>query len=119
MNAYISGPMMGLPDFNFPAFFDLAEHICCLEWEPINPAAQVDFGSREDAHRHNVKLLIDANIVVMLPRWELDRFAIAEKSIAELMNIPVAYAYEFSGEYSIYFSPICVDVVNAVQEVAA
>jgi hypothetical protein len=34
---YVSGPMTGLPDSNFPAFNSAAEALRSLGWEVVNP----------------------------------------------------------------------------------
>jgi len=59
---YISGPMTGLPDHNFPAFYEAAEHLKRLGWNPVNPAE--NFGGRQDLSRElylrtDVRLLSD------------------------------------------------------------
>ena len=41
--------MTGLPDHNFPAFFEAAEHLKSLGWHPVNPAE--NFGGRRDLDR--------------------------------------------------------------------
>lgn len=38
MKVYISGPMTGLPEFNYPAFFAAAEALEARGYETINPA---------------------------------------------------------------------------------
>ena len=38
MKIYIAGPMSGLPDFNYPAFFKAADLLTAAGYEPINPA---------------------------------------------------------------------------------
>lgn len=114
MKVYISGPMTGLPQFNYPAFFDMAEHICAIGYEPLNQAAQPEQPSWEAYMRHDIKLLMDADMVVMLPGWEQSKGAKIEKQIAEQLNIPVAYSHRFDGgQYTLHIAPIGVNQAAA------
>ena len=38
MKLYIAGPMSGLPDFNYPAFFKAADLLGAASYDTINPA---------------------------------------------------------------------------------
>jgi len=35
---YIAGPMSGLPEFNYPAFFAAAEQLTAAGYDVLNPA---------------------------------------------------------------------------------
>ena len=61
---YISGPMSGLPDYNYPEFFDLAEYLCRIGFEPINPATIPEQPTWERYMREATKLLMGADMVV-------------------------------------------------------
>jgi hypothetical protein len=37
---YIAGPMSGIPEFNFPAFFAAEERLKADGWRAVNPAAK-------------------------------------------------------------------------------
>jgi|SRR5579875_4104730 len=91
MKVYISGPMSGLPDYNYPAFFRAAEVIHELGDEPINPAEGVP-----DLHqpwvwymRRALRMLLDADAVAMLPGWEASKGARLEYVIAQQLGMPV------------------------------
>ncbi|WP_304458991.1 DUF4406 domain-containing protein [Alicyclobacillus sendaiensis] len=91
MKVYIAGPMTGLPDYNYPAFFRAAEAIRALGDEPLNPAEGVT-----DLHqpwawymRRALRLLLDADAVAMLPGWQSSRGARLEYVIAQQLGMPV------------------------------
>ena len=106
MKVYISGPMTGIENDNYPAFFDMAEHLCVLGFEPINPAAQVQRITWDQYMRQDIKLLMDADMMVMLPGWELSKGAIIEKNVAESINIPIAYARLIGNDYLLHCAPV-------------
>lgn len=110
---YIAGPMTGYPQFNHPAFIDMAERLRAQGIEVISPAelddpkiraismASVD-GSIATIESHgmtwgdflarDVKLLADDGIgaVVVLPGWEKSRGARLETFVANaLCGLPI------------------------------
>ena len=91
---YISGPMTGLPDHNFPAFFEAAEHLKRLGWNPVNPAE--NFGGRRDLDREiylrtDVRLLSDCDAIAMLEGWQQSRGARLEYLIAQELGLDRVY----------------------------
>lgn len=86
---YISGPMAGLPDLNYPAFHDVANHLKQQGYEPLNPA---DIGVREgwewsDYMRYAIRMLTEADRIYMLEGWWNSKGARAEKQLAEQLGI--------------------------------
>lgn len=83
MIIYISGPMSGLPEFNFPAFTEAAKklrelgHIVISPHEIEQPALTWEACMRQD-----IKQLMDADMVVVLPGWEKSKGANIEVDIA-------------------------------------
>ena len=47
MKVYIAGPMSGIPEWNFPAFYQVEEALLALGLETVNPAALDDAGHFE------------------------------------------------------------------------
>jgi hypothetical protein len=89
---YISGPMTGRPDFNYPAFHKAEEYIKSLGYIPLNPAR--NFGGRTDLPREvylrkDVEMLLQANEVWVLPGWQEGEGSKLEVAIAQALNIPV------------------------------
>ncbi len=88
---YVSGPMTGHADFNFPAFHAAAARLREAGYEPINPAE--NFGGRTDLPREtylraDVILLAQCEAIAMLPGWEESRGAKLEYLLARELNMP-------------------------------
>ena len=90
IRVYISGPMSGLADSNYPAFFVAAERARELGYEPLNPAENAPEGGTHDQYmRRGIRMLMDADEVWMLPNWSLSRGAFLEIHIAKNIHTPV------------------------------
>lgn len=108
MKLYIAGPMRGIPEFNFPAFFAAEETLRGWGYEIINPARRdVDNGFKyqgltgdEDltALGFNLRSALGWDLaqiagecdgVVTLDGWHRSRGAKAEVSTAVALDLPV------------------------------
>lgn len=87
MKVYISGPMTGLPEFNYPAFFTAAERLVAEGFEVINPArpGEGHWGWQEFMRRALVDLS-EADAIHLLDGWEKSRGAVLEAHIAEALG---------------------------------
>lgn len=88
---YISGPMTGLPELNFPAFHQAAGELRALGLDVVNPAeinpdAQMSW---EQCMRADIKALCDCDTIVLLPGWENSRGAHLEVHLAHRLGIKV------------------------------
>lgn len=99
---YIAGPMSGRPEFNYPAFHEEAERLRSLGHEVKSPAElgmeSSGYGWRE-CMRRALQLLLDCDIVVVLPGWQDSRGASLEVKIAESLGmrvIPAGLHQEFN-----------------------
>ncbi len=99
--AYISGPMRGLPEFNYPAFHRAAERLRAAGYEVISPAEM----DQEDhlcegnvpekpgtpacirlyANRDTQAILSmkaeDGDVIALLPGWRFSEGAVAEVTL--------------------------------------
>lgn len=103
---YIAGPMSGLPEFNFPAFYRVAEDLAPYYdkvWNPANKelereldkdayasgdhvkASQTGFNFRE-AYLWDVTKVIESDAIYMLKGWERSPGAIGEHAVAVAMQ---------------------------------
>lgn len=113
MRVYLAGPMRGIPQFNFPAFFEAEDFLTSQGFEVFNPARvdienhgpQVfnsDTGNPDDiAHtgfdlRETMKVDLSwicdhAEAIAMMPGWENSKGATAEKALAECLGLEIIY----------------------------
>lgn len=123
MKVYVAGPMTGIPQFNYPAFVDLANALRQRGYDVVSPAELDDPSDKAaalaspdgamlqysegtgktwgDFLARDVKLLADDGIeaVVVLPGWEQSRGARLETFVANaLCGLPVVSAHWRDGE---------------------
>jgi hypothetical protein len=81
---YISGPMTGLPDNNYPAFFRAAAYLQSLGHDAVNPAAlnHGRDGGRHEIMRRDIEALLTCDVIYLLEGWEDSRGARLEYKIA-------------------------------------
>lgn len=105
--AYLSGPMAGYPDRNYPAFTAMREHLRRQGWVVICPAEHsVEVGAPEKCEAHEAKdtpeqyaeymrwdigVLIDptTTAIVLLPGWKESRGARIELAVAVAMSLNI------------------------------
>src|ERR1700691_2857057 len=117
---YLAGPMSGLPQFNFPAFYAAAEKLRADGFEVVSPAELDDAedkgaalkskdGNAADAKRswvdflaRDVKLLADTGIqgIVFLPNWQNSKGAKLEAFVGLLQGFHF-WEYDAENEYAI------------------
>lgn len=91
---YISGPVTDIADLNRPAFADMERVIKNRGYLPINPHNIISADDQANlewdrAMRVDVKYLLPAALVIMLPGWHDSTGAIFEFITAKTLNIPV------------------------------
>ena len=92
MKLYIAGPMTGLPEFNYPAFFDAAHRLEAVGVEPINPAridGREGCSSWLDYMRASLRDVAECDGIAVLPGWQDSRGAALEVHIARSLDLPV------------------------------
>lgn len=90
---YLSGPMTGYPDFNYPAFDYAAAKLRALGYNVLNPAedfagdTELDY---EEYIRKDIKHVLTADLLVMLDGWEGSAGSHLEVAVAVGIGMPVA-----------------------------
>lgn len=91
MRVYLSGPMTGYPDHNFPAFNDAEQRLVQARYVVLNPARHgADPESTwADYLRRDLRDVLDADLVAVLPDWQASRGAVLEVHVAHQLGTPV------------------------------
>lgn len=113
MRVYLAGPMRGIKDFNFPAFFEAAAKLRADGHEVFNPAEKdvqkhgVDalkspsgslktiekkgFSLRDALGKDLAYICKHAEVVALLPGWRNSKGAKAEKATADALGLEIWY----------------------------
>ena len=113
MKIYVAGPMRGIPEFNFPAFYAAAAKLEAEGHEVFNPAArdnekhgtdisvgnatgdeslataQHGFNLREALGADLAWICAEADAIGLLPGWENSKGATAERATAVALGLQV------------------------------
>jgi hypothetical protein len=103
LTLYIAGPMTGLPEFNYPAFFWAAGRLAESGIDTINPAraeGREDCTSWVDYMRASLRDLADCDGVATLQGWGDSRGAALEVHIARSLDLPIKPVGEWAEEYA-------------------
>lgn len=97
MKLYISGPMTGYPDFNFPAFNAAAKSLSLAGYEVENPADKgiVDGWNWEDYLRYDLIQMLQCDGVALLDKWEESKGAVLEERTASAVGMSILHVSEW------------------------
>ena len=91
---YISGPMRGLPDFNYPLFNSVAKTLRGSGHKVYNPAENFDGDQTldfSDYMHQDLTQLMDSDAVLMLPGWQDSEGARVEYQVAKSLGLDVRF----------------------------
>lgn len=89
---YISGPMTGMPDLNYPLFDAKEDLLFELGYMPVNPANNFNRAkghSRSDYLKLDLQKLLFCDYIYFLPGFEQSAGALLEALVARECGIPV------------------------------
>lgn len=89
---YLSGPMTGLPDYNYPAFKEAAKILRNFGHVVFDPSEAFEGRTdlpKEMYMRKDIEELLKANVVALLPGWELSTGAQLEVEVAKQCGISI------------------------------
>lgn len=88
---YLSGPMTGLPEFNYPAFNAAAKQLREMGYEVANPAENnlPKDSSWETYMKNAIKEMADCDMVALLDGFQNSKGAMIEVNLALDLKITV------------------------------
>ena len=91
MKIYLSGPMTGIPEFNYPAFHATAAKLRAAGYEVVNPAEVNPDSSLswQQCLREDIKHLCDCEALALMPGWQNSQGAHLEMHIAHRLGIKI------------------------------
>ena len=93
---YISGPMKGYPEHNFPAFHAAAAELRAKGLDVVNPAEiNPSGGTWHECMRADIKALCDCTTLVLLPGWPGSEGAQLELHVAHRLGLRISTIEEY------------------------
>lgn len=102
---YISGPMTGIEDFNYPAFHTAAATLRAMGLVVFNPAESFDGDTsrhRCEYMRKDIEALLVSRSIVMLDGWQESDGARLEAAIALEIGVATLTLQDFVQGYKCY-----------------
>jgi hypothetical protein len=96
MRVYLSGPMTGIADNNFPAFHEWAARLRAEGYDVVSPAELPEGDTWEKCLRHDMRELPTCDAIALMPGWERSKGAHLELHVAhrlgmEVMHLPLQF----------------------------
>ena len=91
MKIYLSGPMSGIQDNNFPAFHDWAARLRAQGYEVVSPAEIQEADSWELCLRADMREMLECEAIALMPGWENSKGANLELHVAHRVGMKVIH----------------------------
>lgn len=88
---YLSGPMTGIADNNFPAFHEWAASLRADGYVVVSPAEIPEAGSWELCLRADLRELCSCDAIALMPGWENSKGANLELHVAHRLGMEVIH----------------------------
>ena len=85
MVIYISGPMTGIPEFNYPAFIEAKTLLEKEGFSVLSPHEAPKSETWEGYMRHDLKLVCDSDAICLLPGLEEKSRSLAGKKLLRII----------------------------------
>lgn len=86
---YLSGPMTGIPDHNFPAFHEWAARLRAQGHEVVSPAELSEGKTWVECLRVDIRELCGCDAIALMPGWEASKGANLELHVAHRLELEV------------------------------
>ncbi len=99
MKVYLSGPMTGYENYNFPAFHERAAEWRAEGWDVFSPAEEppgYSEATRPEYFRRDIRALLECDAIAVLPNWQKSEGAQMEVCIARALRLPMYDAGTFA-----------------------
>lgn len=96
MILYLSGPMTGIPEFNFPEFHAVTKALRLKGHTVFNPAENFEGATDlpwEEYLKEDLRNVIQSEAVGVLRGWENSKGANLEVTVARALGLPILDAY--------------------------
>lgn len=91
MRVYLSGPMTGIADNNFPAFHEHAAKLRAQGFDVVSPAEIQEAGTWELCLRADIRELCTCDAIALMPGWEGSKGANLELHLAHRLGMKVMH----------------------------
>lgn len=91
MKTYLSGPMSGIEDNNFPAFHKWAALLRTQGHDVISPAEIQEAGTWELCLRTDMREMLECEAIALMPGWENSKGANLELHVAHRVGMKVIH----------------------------
>lgn len=92
MTVYLSGPMTGHTDLNFPSFTEAAQRLRAAGMHVISPHEHQEDGPPKPWTfylRKDLRLLLECDTIIMLTGWRNSRGAVLERHVAAELGMTI------------------------------
>lgn len=97
MKLYLSGPMTGYWDHNYPAFMEEARRLRALGYEVVNPAEiNPPNTPRAECLRNDIRQLTYCDGIALMRGWPHSSGAQAEQHVAHHLNLEFFYCEDIT-----------------------
>lgn len=103
---YLSGPMTGIPDYNYPAFREASKKLRDFGQVVFDPSEAFDGRTdlpKEVYMRKDIEMILKADVVALLPGWQNSSGAQLEVEVAKQCGIPIRLLEELLAVEGVFF----------------
>lgn len=96
---YVSGPMTGIPQHNFPAFNSASALLRDKGYQVVNPAEinpHPGKDSWERCRRNDIRALCECDAIALLPGWESSKGAHLEVHLGHRLGMSISTIQEYT-----------------------